>query len=143
MSRNFYWLSKKADAWDSARAQYYWTPATAYADFTGLETLARTKLSASATERREGDERVISATFRNPSSRLAFFVHLRLRRASDGLDAVPVFWSDNDISLLPGERRTLTARIPDSQFGSGEGRGVLLDVSGWNVPRFEIAVPGR
>jgi exo-1,4-beta-D-glucosaminidase len=143
VSRNFYWLSEKADAWDSAHAHYDWTPATAYADFTGLETLARTKLAASATERREGDERVISVTLRNPSSRLAYFVHLRLRRASDGLDAVPVFWSDNDISLLPDERRTLTARIPAAQYGRGVGRGVLLDATGWNVGRFEITVRER
>jgi exo-1,4-beta-D-glucosaminidase len=143
VSRNFYWLSKKADSWDSTHTHYYWTRATAYADFTELQGLPRTKLSASATEWREGDERVISVTLRNPSSQLAFFVHLRLRRASDGLDAVPVFWSDNDVSLLPGERRTLTARIPAAQFGSGVQRGVLLDASGWNVPRLEIAVGGR
>jgi exo-1,4-beta-D-glucosaminidase len=143
VSRNFYWLSTKPDTWDSAYAHYFLTPAKTYADLTGLEQLPRTKLAAAATERRAGDERVVSVTLRNPSSHLAFFVHLRLRRASDGLDAVPVFWSDNDVSLLPGERRTLTARIPTEQFGKGVGRGVLLDVSGWNVPHFEIAVPGR
>jgi exo-1,4-beta-D-glucosaminidase len=140
VSRNFYWLSTKLDQWDAAHAHYYLTPTTAYADMTGLDRLPRTKLVASARERREGNRHVVFVSLRNPTSHLAFFVHLRLRRASDGLDAVPVFWSGNDVSLLPGERLTLTARIPNSQFGSGVGRGVLLDVGGWNVPTFEVTV---
>ncbi len=143
ISRNFYWLSTKHDAWDEANAHYYLTPPTAYADLKGLETLPRTKLLAYASERREGGRHVITVTLRNPSSRLAFFIHLRLRRASDGLDAVPVFWSDNDLTLLPHHRRTLIARIPNAQYGTGVGSGVLLDVSGWNVPTFEVTVHER
>jgi exo-1,4-beta-D-glucosaminidase len=143
VSRNFYWLSTKPDAWDAAHAHYYLTPPTAYADFTGLAKLPRTRLAAAARQRRAGNDRVISVTLQNRSSRLAFFVHLRLVRASDGLDAVPVLWSGNDVSLLPGERRVLTARIPASQFGTGVGRGVRLIVSGWNVSRFAVTVHGR
>jgi exo-1,4-beta-D-glucosaminidase len=143
ISRNFYWLSTKHDAWDEAKAHYYLTPATAYADLEGLERLPRTRLVAYASERPAGDQHVVFVYLRNPSRHLAFFIHLRLQRASDGLDAVPVFWSDNDLTLLPGRKRTVVARIPNAQFGTGERSGVLLDISGWNVPAFEVTVHER
>ncbi len=140
VSRNFYWLSTQPDAWNTAKAHYYLTPATAYADLTGLETLPAAKLYAYASERRAGSGRVVRVTLHNPTSHLAFFIRLRLARASDGLDAVPVLWSGNYVTLLPGERRTLTARVPASQFGTGTRRGFLLYVGGFNVRRFEIPV---
>ena len=43
---------------------------------------------------------------------------------------VPVLWSDNYFSLLPGEKRTVTARLDLSALG---GATPELVVEGWNV----------
>jgi exo-1,4-beta-D-glucosaminidase len=62
----------------------------------------------------------------NPSPDLAFFVRLELC-GEDGVERLPVFWEDNYLSLLPGERRTLTART------RGDRGKLQVRASGWNV----------
>jgi exo-1,4-beta-D-glucosaminidase len=69
----------------------------------------------------------VTATVTNAGKGVAFMVHLRLVDAK-GEDVVPVFWSDNYVSLLPGERRALSARFSASGV---EGLKVVCD--GWNV----------
>ena len=54
-------------------------------------------------------------------------VHLRLVDAK-GEDVVPVFWSDNYVNLLPGERRALTAK-----FAASTAQGLKVVCDGWNV----------
>ena len=66
----------------------------------------------------------------NKSNGVAFMVHPRLARGKGGEDVTPVFWSDNYFSLLPGEKKSITARF-DS--GSLHGATPELVVDGWNV----------
>ncbi len=63
----------------------------------------------------------------NSSGALAFQVNAAVRTASGGLIA-PVYWSDNWIELVPGESRTLTARLPDDAPANP-----VVKVEGWNV----------
>ena len=79
-----------------------------------------------------------TVTLHNPSSALAFAVHLKVNRASDLRvsregqrdEELPVLWPDNYFALLPGATRQVTAtfRIPgnDSAMPS-------LVIEGWNV----------
>jgi exo-1,4-beta-D-glucosaminidase len=57
-------------------------------------------------------------------------IHPRVTHGKGGDDVTPIFWSDNYFSLLPGEKRTVTAR-----FNSSDLRGATpeLLVEGWNV----------
>ena len=50
---------------------------------------------------------------------------------SDGQEALPVLWSDNYVSLLPGETRIVTASYASSAI---HGKPHVV-VSGWNVAR--------
>ena len=59
----------------------------------------------------------------NPSKTLAFFVRLKLDKGKGGEEILPVVWQDNYISLLPGEKREITATYQRKQSGSGEARG--------------------
>ncbi len=56
-------------------------------------------------------------------------VHLRVAEGSSGEDVVPIFWEDNYVSLMPGEKRELSARF-ESDKSNG---GLVLAVDGWNV----------
>jgi hypothetical protein len=56
--------------------------------------------------------------------------HLQLRKARSGHRVLPVFYSDNYMSLLPGERKTLTVEAAASEL---DGDRPLLAVDGWNV----------
>ena len=51
-------------------------------------------------------------TVRNPTPHLAFFVHLTVRKGKDGEDIKPIYWDDNYFSLMPGEKREITAAYP-------------------------------
>jgi hypothetical protein len=56
--------------------------------------------------------------------------HLRLTRGPGGEDVVPIFWSDNYFSLLPGEERQVTATYDSSAL---DGKAAVLAVDGYNV----------
>jgi exo-1,4-beta-D-glucosaminidase len=66
----------------------------------------------------------------NPSNAIAFMVHLRVTRGKDGEDATPIFWQDNYFSLLPGEHRTVTAKLDPAAL---EGKEPVVVLDGWNV----------
>src|ERR1700733_9185760 len=102
VSSNFYWLSTKPDVLDWAkRFEEVYTPESAYADLTGLNTLPPVKIAVRSSVAQEGKDRVVHAVVENPNSSVAFMVHLRLTR--DGDDLVPIFLDDNYFSLMPGE----------------------------------------
>jgi exo-1,4-beta-D-glucosaminidase len=124
---NFYWLSTKADTLNWAKRQdTVYTPQAEFGDLTGLNSLPPVKLSASS-DSRQG---VMQVHVSNPSNAIAFMVHLRVTRGKDGEDATPIFWEDNYFSLLPGEHRTVTAKLDPAALESKEPV-VVLD--GWNV----------
>ncbi|MGO9573095.1 MAG: glycosyl hydrolase family 2, partial [Terriglobales bacterium] len=131
VSDNFYWLSTKPDKLDWARKfEEVYTPQNAYADLSGLNTLPPVTLAVRSSLSREGKEAMVHAFVENPSSSLAFMVHLRVAKGSSGEDVVPIFWDDNYVSLMPGEKRELSARF---ESGKNNGEGLVLIVDGWNV----------
>jgi exo-1,4-beta-D-glucosaminidase len=137
ISRNVYWLAIQSDELDWANSNWYLTPLTRYADLTALQAMPTVSSEVRATERREGDEQVITISMMVPTSSkaLAFFQHLSIRQPGHGEPVVPVLWSDNDITLWPGESRTVSARI------NATGTVMpVVEVSGWNVPTQTVAI---
>ena len=134
VSDNFYWLSTKPDVLDWAKRQdTVYTPQSAYADLSGLNTLPPVKVEVRSSMSQAGNERAVHAFVENPSPSLAFMVHLRVAKAKSGEDVAPVFWDDNYFSLLPGEKRVLSAR-----FQSAKADSLVLTVDGWNVAAASI-----
>ncbi|MEW6752037.1 MAG: hypothetical protein AB1505_13820 [Candidatus Latescibacterota bacterium] len=93
-------------------------------------------LGGAAAAPRVGGEPAVTVRVTNPGPGLAFFTRLRLVRAGDGEEILPVYWSDNYVSLLPGQSRQVTARLAGAPDG-----GVRVAVDGWNVPA--VGVPVR
>jgi len=60
---------------------------------------------------------------------LAFFVRLKVEGVH-GDEILPVVWTDNYVSLLPGEKREVTATYRPSELGTAKA---TVEVSGWNV----------
>jgi exo-1,4-beta-D-glucosaminidase len=130
VSDNFYWLSTKPDELDWAkRLEEIYTPQSAYADLSGLNTLPPVTLVVRSSLRQQGNESVVHAVVENPTSSLAFMVHLRVAKGR-GEDVVPIFWDDNYTPLMPGEKRELSARFKSDK---APGDGLILTVDGWNV----------
>ncbi|MET8752319.1 exo-beta-D-glucosaminidase [Streptomyces sp. NPDC004667] len=138
VSRNVYWLSTEADVLDYAETDWYHTPTTSYADLTGLDTMARTAVSATASTTRDDGSGTSTTTVTvrhaGTGSTPALLTDVHLVGAG-GAPVLPVRWSDNQISLWPGESATLTATY---RTGDLRGAAPRLRVSGWNTPTVTV-----
>ena len=148
VSRNFYWLSTRAETLDWDRSdrdesgQYQistWTPTKTFADYTALNTLPQVDLDVMAQSVGGEAESSTTVTLRNPSMTLAFGIRLKVNRAVSGRvsrfvphddEVLPVLWQDNYFSLLPGETRVVSATYSTKDLGKSSP---TVEVQGWNV----------
>ena len=66
---------------------------------------------------------------------MALFQHVSIKRSAGGELVLPILWSDNDVTLWPGESLTLTAH-----FAAPGAETPVVEVSGWNVPTRSVPV---
>jgi exo-1,4-beta-D-glucosaminidase len=128
IASNFYWLSNRPDVLDyEAKVEpwEYYTPSKQYADFKLLNSLSPATIKIRR-KIRKGDNK-LAVGLKNIGGGLAFGVELNIIDETTGEAVVPVFWQDNYISLLPGERRIINA-----EFEGGVSK-INLHVQGWNV----------
>ncbi len=132
VSRNVYWLSTKPDvlAWDDT--EWYYTPVESYADMSALDSLPPAEVKATARFATSGGESRAHVRLENASEAMAFFLHASVRKGEEGDEVLPVLWSDNDVTLAPGETLELTATYAASDLGSARP---VARVEGWNVER--------
>jgi exo-1,4-beta-D-glucosaminidase len=136
ISRNVYWLSTQTDELDWDHSNWYLTPLTRYADLTALQSLPTATATVSAATRHEGAEDIaVTLTVPQSSKAVALFQHVSIKRSAVGEPVLPILWSDNDVTLWPGESLTLTAHIATP----GTETPVVV-VSGWNVPTQSVPV---
>ena len=143
VSDNFYWLSTKPDKLDWAKKfEEVYTPQSAYGDLSGLNTLPPVTVTVRSSLSQEGKQSVVHTFVENPTSSLAFMVHLRVAKSGSDEDVVPIFWDDNYVSLMPREKREFSARFESDEYS---GDGLVLAVDGWNVVAASapIAVEGK
>lgn len=94
ISDNFYWFSSKKKT-----------------DFRQLARLEKVIPDISSGYSEEGKEFIMKVTVKNNSDKLSFFNRLMITKGKGGEEILPTFWSDNFITLLPGEEKMLTARF--------------------------------
>ncbi len=114
---------------------YWW--AASDAAYRAMNDLPKVKLESSATARRDGGETELTLHLTNPGKAAVLAVKATLVHASSGERVLPAYLSDNYVSLLPGESRTLTVRYPTS-IAAG---AVRVGLRGWNVVESSTAVP--
>ena len=89
-----------------------------------------------------GGRDIVSVTLTVPpsSGALALFQHVTIKQSAGGEPLLPILWSDNDVTLWPGESLTLTAQV-----ATRGAAAPVLEVSGWNVPTqsVQVAVESR
>jgi exo-1,4-beta-D-glucosaminidase len=127
---NFYWLSAKVETLDWKKSNWWMTPTESFADYSALSQLPKVKLKINEHSEKKGEEEITHVTVENPSKSLAFFVRLKVEKGAKGEEVLPVVWEDNYISLLPGEKREITATYRASELGAAKP---VVEVSGWNV----------
>ena len=85
-------------------------------DFFWFTSMEKPELKKEVKVSKEEGEYVFSICLKNESARLSHFNHLTLRDAR-GEEINPVFWSDNFITLFPGDEKVITARVAVSDAG--------------------------
>jgi mannosylglycoprotein endo-beta-mannosidase len=112
LSQNFYWQHVAQDQFD------------------GLMNLPRVTLDADASARAEGENTLVTVTLHNNTSNVALLSHLQLHQKHSGKRVLPVFYSDNYISLVPGESSTVTIEAATKDL---QGDLPLIEMDGFNV----------
>ena len=132
VSRNVYWLSTRPETLQWRASTWFFTPTKTYADFTALSNLPTVSPSVTACDATDGDGGTTQVIVTNDSDAVAFFLRLRMTAGKGGPDVTPVHWSDGYITLMPGERQTVTATYRTADL---HGAAPSVELSGWNVSR--------
>ncbi len=130
VSDNLYWLP---DSTGNYSGLQHMTPAALTVEATrqGIANAALpTGTHADETSRPTAASTRITVTLRNPADGpLAFFNRVSLVDAATKQRLLPVFYTDNYISILPGESKTITLDYTPQPGAPAP----LVSVRGWNV----------
>jgi hypothetical protein len=114
LSDNFYWRAQP-DHQD---------------DLTDLNKLPTVTLESQLSRKDAAGKTLVTVTLHNPSTNIALMAHLQLRRQHTNERVLPVFYSNNYVSLAPNETRTITIEADQKDL---HGEDALIAVDGWNI----------
>jgi exo-1,4-beta-D-glucosaminidase len=139
ISNNLYWYSTNPDVM-AGHATWYKTTVKTYANLSGLNSLASNpNVTATATRTVSGTQQTVTFTLRNASAtNIAFFLRPEVTAGNGGNEVLPINYSDNYVSLWPGESTTITATYQTADLG---GQAPYLRVRGYNVPTSSSTIP--
>jgi hypothetical protein len=119
VSSNLYWLAGESQ------------------DFLQLARLAAPTVTATATATPEGANMHLQIQLKNTGSNIALQNKLTLIRSSDGQRILPAYYSDNYVSLLPGESREIEVEYP---LSAAEGIAPAFSLRGFNLPQRSVPI---
>lgn len=117
LANNFYWLSTTEDVPDFAKTTWVYTPNKAFANLKGINNLPKVKVDVNFDKKLEGDWVVFSCEVNNSSDFIAFFMEMRIVDASSSQSFLPVFWDDNYVTLVPGEKKMIQGKVRHNGAG--------------------------
>ncbi len=99
-----------------------------------LNDLPKVRLTGTANVSNSGDERKVFIKLENSGTVPALLVKLTLQDAVTAARILPAYYSENYVSLLPGETRTITISFP-----LGVSKPAIA-IRGWNLEKETIAI---
>jgi hypothetical protein len=108
---------------------FYWKEAV-QDDLRALDTIPDVELDGRMVRRDAGGDCRLELTLANPGRNIAVMAHVQLRNQRTNQRVLPVYYSENYVSLLPGESRTIAIEAGLHDLG---GARPLVVVDGWNV----------
>ena len=110
----------------------YWLP-DATGNYSGLQEMKKAAVLITAKKTGEGK---IEVTIQNPKDNpVAFFNRLSMVNKTSKQRILPAFYSDNYISVLPGQEKTIGI-----DYTPVPGENVEVELYGWNVERQYIEI---
>jgi hypothetical protein len=112
ISDNFYWRGLKDG------------------NYQALNQLPKVELDKSTTARKSGEDWLITTRLKNTSNQPALMVRLKVIGIKSTERILPVFFSDNYISLMPGEEKVISMKLKDADT---RGEKPAVEISGFNL----------
>ncbi|MUL62887.1 glycoside hydrolase [Mycobacterium sp. CBMA 234] len=135
---NDYWQSQQDDIGDPRKDVAFELHQTGWADMTPLNTMTPSRLEVSAAGSMNNDgQQVVDVTLHNPTKELAFFERAELTTAPDADEILPIEYSDNYVTVYPGETTHIRGLVPSPGVTAGWVR-----VGGYNSPPVTVPVTG-
>ena len=110
---------------DLISENFYWH-GTEDGNYLALRKLPKVKLETVTRADRRGDRWILTTELRNPSDSPALMVHLKAVRDRSGDRILPALYSDNYVSLMPGEKRTVRTELAHADT-RGETPTIMLE----------------
>jgi hypothetical protein len=119
LSKNFYWYAADSET------------------YRGMNSLPQVALTTSAImQTGTGGDAQVSVTLDNPGTAVGVAAKLTLLRSTDGERILPAYYSDNYVSLLPGEKRVIKIAYP-AALGN---MPATVAIRGWNITPAKVEV---
>jgi len=131
---NFYTLSSGQDVYDWENSDWVGSPMLSYASFKELNELPSASLEKELMT--APGNRMLQVKIKNTGENIAFFVNLKLKDAQGNI-IVPVTWSDNYFTILPGETRIVECKLPMDMKKLG---ATSIQLAAWNMRPWIIAM---
>jgi hypothetical protein len=96
----------------------YWQ-CSQHEDFSSLTVLPKVKLEKTVSINDQDKELIFNVKLKNETNTLSFFNRIKLCSEKTGGEILPTFWSDNYVTLFPGETKTITAIVAKSDLADG------------------------
>ena len=102
----------------------YWQ-CSQHEDFSALALLTKPQLTRQITMSEQGRETQWTIRLKNETSQLSFFNRLSLTDEKSREEILPSFWSDNYITLFPGEEKTVRVVVANEDL---EGKQPEIEI---------------
>jgi exo-1,4-beta-D-glucosaminidase len=129
VSDNFYWVSLKEDILNFESSEWYYSPIKSFGDLKQINNLPKAEISYTENYVEDNNEQIVEVLIKNKSDKLAFFIELNVVNENTNESFLPIFWSDNYVSLLPNSQKKITGRFKKTN----RNEKPKLIVNGWNL----------
>lgn len=129
VQENIYWQSKQddvvLDTWNIFK-----TIQTEYGNYKVLNDLPKIDLSSSVSYESSGNVNGAKIMLTNNTKTIAFFNRVEITKGYDGEEVVPITYSDNYVTLFPGESKVITGNFDTVDL---KGQIPFIRIEGFNV----------
>ena len=108
---------------------FYWR-GLIQGNYQALNDMPVVKLESSTTVEKSGENWVLATTLNNTTKIPVLMVRLKVVGKNSGDRILPVFYSDNYVSIMPGEKKVITMKLNDEDT---QGETPAVDISGFNL----------
>jgi len=130
VAENVYWQSQQRDdVGDPTNDWAFELKQVSWANMTALNWMPKVPLEVSAQRTDADGENGVTIRLRNPTEHVAFFERAEILGAPDDDEILPIEYSDNYVTVFPGETVEVRGVVPTDRTKANWVR-----VSGYNSP---------